>query len=72
MELFYSFSKFTLSYAMRINHDHTSRFRLRVGVTDWYQSFNCSEPRFFLESSLQSLGSSHENNFYKNKRFFIA
>ncbi|MFS7912883.1 hypothetical protein Hanom_Chr02g00135081 [Helianthus anomalus] len=35
------------------------------GVTDWYQSFNCIEPGFFLESSLQSLGSSHENNFYK-------
>ncbi|MFS8007039.1 hypothetical protein Hanom_Chr14g01256271 [Helianthus anomalus] len=29
-------------------------------VTDCYQSFNCSEPRFLLESSLQS---SHEPGF---------
>ncbi|MFS7946906.1 hypothetical protein Hanom_Chr06g00541871 [Helianthus anomalus] len=38
---------------------------LERGVTDWYQSFDCSEPGFHLESSLQSLGSSHENNFTK-------
>ncbi|MFS7962714.1 hypothetical protein Hanom_Chr08g00729821 [Helianthus anomalus] len=35
------------------------------GVIYWYQSFDCSEPGFLLESSLRSLGSSHENNFAK-------
>ncbi|MFS8032815.1 hypothetical protein Hanom_Chr17g01562091 [Helianthus anomalus] len=40
-------------------------FALEMGVTDWYQSCDCSEPGFFLECSLQSLGSSHENNFTK-------
>ncbi|MFS7913475.1 hypothetical protein Hanom_Chr02g00142221 [Helianthus anomalus] len=36
------------------------------GVADWYQSRDCSEPGFLLESSLQSLGSFHENNFSKS------
>ncbi|MFS7997662.1 hypothetical protein Hanom_Chr12g01144451 [Helianthus anomalus] len=44
-------------------------FALKRGVTDWFQSFDCSKPGFLLESSLQSLGSSHENDFTK---VFIA
>ncbi|MFS8005096.1 hypothetical protein Hanom_Chr13g01233431 [Helianthus anomalus] len=36
------------------------------GVTDWYQSCDCSKPGFLLESSLQYLGSYHENNFSKS------
>ncbi|MFS7995783.1 hypothetical protein Hanom_Chr12g01122051 [Helianthus anomalus] len=52
-----------ISYAMKTDQVHTVRFCLRAGVADWYQSFDCSEPGFFFESSLQSLGSSHENGF---------
>ncbi|KAJ0557018.1 hypothetical protein HanRHA438_Chr07g0307081 [Helianthus annuus] len=48
---------------------HT-RFRKSQGVTGWYQSFDCSELGFLLESSLQSLGFSHENIFTTNKKIF--
>ncbi|MFS7953343.1 hypothetical protein Hanom_Chr07g00617411 [Helianthus anomalus] len=40
------------------------------GVIDWYKSLDCSKQGFFLESSLQSLGSYHKYNFYK--KVFIA
>ncbi|MFS7998730.1 hypothetical protein Hanom_Chr12g01157361 [Helianthus anomalus] len=49
------------------------RFRKSQGVTGWYQSFDCSELGFLLESSLQSLGLSHGNIFFTtNKMFFIV
>ncbi|MFS8024815.1 hypothetical protein Hanom_Chr16g01467821 [Helianthus anomalus] len=51
---------------MRTTHITPRASAFERGVTDWYQSFDCSEPGFLLKSSLQSLGSSNENNFYKS------
>ena len=56
---------------MKTDQATRTRFRKSQGVTGWYQSFDCSELGFLLESRLQSLGFSHENIFTK-KRFFIA
>ncbi|MFS7899527.1 hypothetical protein Hanom_Chr13g01206081 [Helianthus anomalus] len=50
---------------MILRKSHVTRFRKSQGVTVWYQSFDCSELGFLLESRLQSLGLSHENIFKK-------
>ncbi|MFS7997806.1 hypothetical protein Hanom_Chr12g01146241 [Helianthus anomalus] len=50
---------------MILSKSHIIRFRKSHGVAIWYQSFDCSELGFFLESRLQSLGLSHENIFTK-------
>ncbi|MFS7918996.1 hypothetical protein Hanom_Chr03g00207731 [Helianthus anomalus] len=63
--LFYIMQHVYLSYAMRTFQITPRASAFERGVTNWYQSFDCSEPGFFLESSLQSLGSSQKNNFYK-------
>ncbi|KAJ0816979.1 hypothetical protein HanPI659440_Chr00c09g0721501 [Helianthus annuus] len=50
------------SYAVETDQVTLRASAFDTGVTGWYQSFDCSEPGFLLESSLQSLGSSHETD----------
>ncbi|KAM0060965.1 hypothetical protein Hdeb2414_s0004g00130351 [Helianthus debilis subsp. tardiflorus] len=59
------------SYAMETDQVTLRASAFDTGVTGWYQSFDCSEPGFLLESSLQSLGSSHENGFTKCMVFIV-